>query len=400
MADIAIRDFAMSYADLIGLCNTIQNCMLRDEDEFEGYGVSSSLISDFEDSINDFTNLPTDSELSSNVVIATEEKYSAAQNLRIMLRSFTTRAKITFGENSGKYSKFTVKELSKISDNDLMAFGEKVIRSSEEYLSDLSSAGVTTDLIDELRNLLSIFKEKKENQENEVMNRDDATNNRTKKANELYNLLSKYCDIGKTIWYEVNEAKYNDYIIYRDGGSSSQGGGGGNPQLTAPANFRYDYAELTIRWNSVSGATSYQVEFSEDNVNWEVIYEGYELEFLTSQMLPEHTYLRARSRNSGGFSGYTPIVNIIYELTLPMAQNLTYIPAYPGFNWDVVPGAINYEVQLRNQNSPHDDWLRIYFGNDNTLYHADPIGSYVYRIRSWNNSGTSVWAQLSYFVSP
>ena len=47
-----------------------------------------------------------------------------------------------------------------------------------------------------------------------IANRDNAAKERVEKANELYALLTRYCEIGKSIWYETNEAKYNDYIIY------------------------------------------------------------------------------------------------------------------------------------------------------------------------------------------
>lgn len=34
------------------------------------------------------------------------------------------------------------------------------------------------------------------------------------KGNALYKAIVKICNTGKDIWYETNESKYNDYVIY------------------------------------------------------------------------------------------------------------------------------------------------------------------------------------------
>ena len=47
-----------------------------------------------------------------------------------------------------------------------------------------------------------------------ISDRDMATENRVENLNYLYSLVSKYAGIGQDIFYEVNEAKYNDYVIY------------------------------------------------------------------------------------------------------------------------------------------------------------------------------------------
>ena len=41
-----------------------------------------------------------------------------------------------------------------------------------------------------------------------------ATEKRVEELNALYALVIKYAGIGQDIFYEENEAKYNDYVIY------------------------------------------------------------------------------------------------------------------------------------------------------------------------------------------
>lgn len=47
-----------------------------------------------------------------------------------------------------------------------------------------------------------------------VSDRDIATENRIEALNALYALVMKYAGTGQDIFYEENEAKYNDYVIY------------------------------------------------------------------------------------------------------------------------------------------------------------------------------------------
>ena len=53
-----------------------------------------------------------------------------------------------------------------------------------------------------------------ETQSDAIADREIGTMLRIKTANEIYGEISRVCDTGKGIWKEVNEAKYNDYIIY------------------------------------------------------------------------------------------------------------------------------------------------------------------------------------------
>ena len=394
------RKYNLSNSDLAIFANSLVFVMNRDLTEFENYGVTSDSISNLEDLINEFQAMPDDEIQRSEISEAVEARDSLRNSVLNTMRSLSVRGKAVFGEKSAKYRSLSPGSISQMTENDLLASARQVHTSAENNLSGLESEGVTQDYLDNFNSTIDDYENAINDVNNKKILRDDATELKVIKGNELYGFVVKYCDYGKLIWGGVSDSKYNDYVIY-SAGTGGGSGGGTNPNApAAPTNFRYDYAEVSIKWDAVNGATSYQVEFSEDNTNWEVIYDGPDTEFVTNPMLAEHTFLRARARNANGFSNFTSVVNIVYDLTLPMAQNLTYLPAYPGFNWDVVPGAINYEVHLRNQSAPPDEWLRIYFGNDNTLYHADPIGSYAYRIRAWNNQGTSAWAELEYSVTP
>ena len=341
MADVVNREFGMSYADLIGICNTIHICMIRDAVQFAEYAISALVTTGFETKINAFLALPTDSDLSSDIVIATQNKNSVTDELRTMLRSFTTRAKLAFGDNSGKYDKFTIKELSRLNDNDLLVFGEKVQRNATVYLTELAAAGVDQALIDDLGDKIEEFRVAKDAQDNAIMNRDDASNNRTKKANELYGLLTNYCEVGKTIWYETNEARYNDYVIHT--GSSPV-------TLDKPTGISFNIANMKVSWDILENATSYIALLSTDNgANYEEIYAGSDTFFVYEPTYFGEVTILIKGHNSGGNGPASDPYTFTYFDVLPAPEGLTIslVSETTGLirlNFEEVASATTYKI--------------------------------------------------------
>ncbi len=267
----------------------------------------------------------------------------------------------------------------------------KVLKTHENHIDAGVSTLLPTAIITRLTNAVTAAEEAKWVQDKE-----------RGEAGHQHDLLLERFDSDSEIlkelksWWFAMMGKKDSRITWVGMVNPSTGGSGGN-QISAPTNFRYDYADRTVRWNAVNGATSYQLESSDDNTTWDVMYEGGDTEFFTGEMLPDHKYLRIRSRDANGFSSYTTY-NVIYEYVLNGPTNLTHNPALPGFTWDTVPNATAYEVQLRLASGTDDDYNLIYFGNDTTLIHGDPNGSYYVRARSWSNSGLSGWHLLAYSV--
>ena len=341
MADAVNRDFAMSFADLIGICNNIHNCILRDAAEFLTYAVNPAAITAFEAKINAFQALPTDTELASDMINATQSKNTIANDLRIMLRTFTTRAKLAFGENTGTYNRFYIKDISHLNDNDLLVFSQMVSRAAVELHTELALVGLTQAMIDDLDDKNLAFEDAIEAQGIAINDRDDASNDRIKKANELYGLLTRYCEIGKTIWYETNEARYNDYLIYT---GSSPG------SLEAPTGISFTLANMKVRWLPVVNATSYAAEISNDNgINYTEIYAGSENEFIFDGSYENNLKLRVRARNSGGFSGYSETYSFAYYSILPAPEGLaiSLVSETTGLirlNFEEVASATTYKI--------------------------------------------------------
>lgn len=104
--------------------------------------------------------------------------------------------------------------ISQQSDAEIVRVGKIMSLTAQKYLSQLADEGLTAEKITNLiaqRNALDVAIDA---QAQGISDRDVATESRVEALNKLYQLLTKYAGIGRDVFYETNEAKYNDYIIY------------------------------------------------------------------------------------------------------------------------------------------------------------------------------------------
>jgi hypothetical protein len=196
--------------------------MRRDQLEFDKYGIDDGNLDDLEDLLANFQEIPTDVELLGNQVSATQQKDALAVQVRETIASIMTRAENKFGFHSGIYRKFGVSGISELNGGTLSYTGRRVHRVATGLLEELEDEGLTSELLDAFKTLLKNYEKALAAQEDAIADRDIATDSRIEKANAIYVLLARYCDTGKRIWESVNEAKYNDYVIYDTPSGSPQ----------------------------------------------------------------------------------------------------------------------------------------------------------------------------------
>jgi hypothetical protein len=84
-----------------------------------------------------------------------------------------------------------------------------------ENLSELTAEGLTQAMLDNLdAKILELNAAISQALEKENL-RQEKTKERIILSNQIYKLVSKYCEIGKMSWSNTNPAKYNDYLIYK-----------------------------------------------------------------------------------------------------------------------------------------------------------------------------------------
>ncbi len=205
-------NFNMSYAELSGICKQKANTIMRDIAEFDRFNITAEQIIAFKESVNNFDDLQIDQELLGVVTAATSEKDELANKVRGKIKELSLFIKQYFGIKSNVYQNLRIKELSRMNDLQLHRSANSVVRTAR--FIDNSSSDAIEIIISEIEIANNLFDNAIENKAIMIEKRNIATHKRIVFANKIYDELINYCEIGRVIWGETHEAKYNDYVIY------------------------------------------------------------------------------------------------------------------------------------------------------------------------------------------
>ncbi len=212
--EMIVPAFNFSYGTLKQLADNTVALIDRDTVEFADRGFNAAKRTALVTAITNFDNAPTDEQLLGIKVEATALKDTKRSSLEKQMRTMFLAAKNVFGENTGKYKEFGDPNLSVQTDSDLARNAKTMATTATKYLTNLATEGITTAKIALLTTTRNELDAAIDAQTVAINNRDNSTEARVILANNLYQLVVKYNDIGKDIWVETSEAKYNDYVIY------------------------------------------------------------------------------------------------------------------------------------------------------------------------------------------
>ncbi|MCX6153732.1 MAG: hypothetical protein NT007_06200 [Candidatus Kapabacteria bacterium] len=253
------RNYSMTDADLCMFTSNLVVTMTRDQTEFTARGITSTMVTALETLGNAFEVLPNDVYYLADIMEAAENKTALRDSCTIKLRSILGYVKIKWGSGSPQVRRFDAGDMTRQDDKKFLVTCRMAVRIATDYLSDLTSIGLTDAMIDDLEATAQQLEDTMNDIATAQANRDIKAQERADKGNEIYSYVSRYCEIGKIIWEDVSEAKYNDYIIY--GGSSS---GLSKPQNLI-ANWTSGDPLVNLTWDIVSGADSYDIYHSPVN---------------------------------------------------------------------------------------------------------------------------------------
>jgi hypothetical protein len=212
--EVVTPNFNFTYGFLKQLSDNTLELIDRDIIKFNDRGFNATKRAAIATSIANFDNFPTDESLLGIKVTATATKDAARESIEKQMRTIFLSAKIVFGENSGKYREFGDPNVSAQTDNNLVRSAKMMITTATKYLTDLATEGITAAKITTLTTTRTALDLAIDEQSKAINNRDNSTETRVNLANDLYALVVKYSEVGKDIWVEESEAKYNDYVIY------------------------------------------------------------------------------------------------------------------------------------------------------------------------------------------
>ncbi len=205
-------NFNMGYADLSAICRQKTNTIMRDIAEFERFNIFAEQVQEFRSLAIDFDNTPTDQEFLGVVTASTLSKDELANSVRGKIKELSIFIKQYFGIKSNVYQSLQIKDLSRLNDLSLYRLANSVVRLAKTI--DNSSAVAIASIVAETETNNTLFDKAIEEKAILIEERNIATHYRVIFANKLYEQLMDYCEIGRLIWIETHEAKYNDYVIY------------------------------------------------------------------------------------------------------------------------------------------------------------------------------------------
>lgn len=251
------KKFSLSYPDLAMFASNLVVSMNRDATEFAVRGVDAAAITAFHDLGNAFEVFPSDTFYVGAIEIEVDAKNVLRDTVFKKIQYVSGFFEQKWGIDSGQYRQLRIARLSSMSENDFLVAARSVVETATLYLADLTGIGLTQTDIDELESEAQDFEDKLNAVAEKRMLRDDKARERALLANELYDYVAQYCAIGKLIWENVNEAKYNDYVIYKTSrGALSKVG---DVSLVEDPSHPDD---ITVHWGIVPEATYYEIQVS------------------------------------------------------------------------------------------------------------------------------------------
>jgi len=208
------REFILADAVLKQKADEFINLIDRDIVEFSDRGYSPAKKTEFTEARNAVENFPSDEQLDAIKIDLTVQKDAARSAMEKTMRTILNMAQNIFGIGSAKYKEFGGSDLSRQPDAEIVRNARIMAVTADKYLKDLAPEGLTADKITTLTEQKDTLDLAIDAQAKGISDRDVATEDRIETLNILYRLLVKYAGIGQDIFYETDEAKYNDYVIY------------------------------------------------------------------------------------------------------------------------------------------------------------------------------------------
>ncbi len=185
----------------------------RDIADLAPRGVDAAYITRLDNAVTAFASFPTDPELQGPVTNAADAKNAARSTLEIGIRSIRNMAERRYGVAGGSYKTFQFEGLSRLSDNDLVRCGNRVVRVATTLQTDMTAQGLTPAVIATLQTQANTFNNSVEAVGAAEETRDLRTQERVRRGNALYDRIMDLAGIGQDVYAATDEAKYNDYIV-------------------------------------------------------------------------------------------------------------------------------------------------------------------------------------------
>ncbi len=221
MAKEQKRDYNFSDAVLKQFADQLKTSITRDAGDFATRGVNGATITNYQQLIDDFAATTTDEESMGFISNEALQKDAAREVLIKAVRKVRGIADVTF-KGEGLYNSFGFEDMLRLDDNDLCRMSARVHRVATKFKADMAGDGLTEQMLTDLETASKDFDEKIDKVVASQEDRDIATQHRIVTGNILFAEIRRLLKIGKALYEDTDEAKYNDYMLPPDEGGENK----------------------------------------------------------------------------------------------------------------------------------------------------------------------------------
>ena len=207
-------NFNFSMGTLTQRADRIIDLLERDTEQFSPLSYDETFCTNFTTRLTTFRQMPSDNYWLGQQTLKTDAKNKANDQVKNSLATLRFRCKYALGEQSPEYKALRFNRLKDIKPADLISLANHICTTCREMPDKLASRGITENTFVEIESDVTVLDDAIDEQEEMMSTREAKTIEREKAANEIYMLISEVCEAGKDIWNNVNQAYYNDYVIY------------------------------------------------------------------------------------------------------------------------------------------------------------------------------------------
>lgn len=208
------RKYNFSDTELIYIANKQLKYITRDIEEFKEYSSSQLNLTIYIKSLQAFVDYPTDVILESEKVECIARRNEIRKEIETAIRDIHFIAKLTFSKTPDQIKQLGNAYLSKQSETQILATAQQIGNIIGEYRQGLAENGLTNAKFDNFNKIHEDLKNTIKLLDEATIKRKQATSERIILANELYKFVSCYSELGRLIWKDKNQTKYDNYVIY------------------------------------------------------------------------------------------------------------------------------------------------------------------------------------------
>ena len=185
----------------------------RDLADLAGFGYTALEIGAIQTIRDTFFGFPVDEFYSGEISVATAAKNAAVAAMANRAEDIVMIASRTYGDGSSTMSLFGFAGFGKRRDPDKLMVCKSIHKVATDRLVELTAKGLTQQILDDYDDEIKAADRAFTTKNLKVSERDSKTQERIETGNSLYAKIVELCKVGKHVYEDTNEAKYNDYVI-------------------------------------------------------------------------------------------------------------------------------------------------------------------------------------------